>query len=157
MVQNSNWLKCCGGTLRERSVNRSSQSALNICLLLPFLWALICHPLKQSHSLIENCSVTSEEFQAILAFLLHVSHYKQPTWMHEPKGQSSSPNVPTEYACWGTKNACFLQVNHISLYGGFIENYEKAAEIVRKCTLSDPRFRTIAEVLKVLDLQSWLQ
>ncbi|KAM4536877.1 active breakpoint cluster region-related protein isoform 3-T3 [Odontesthes bonariensis] len=36
-------------------------------------------------------------------------------------------------------------VNHISLYGGFIENYEKAAEIVRKCTLSDPRFRTIAE------------
>ncbi|XP_072232517.1 active breakpoint cluster region-related protein [Leuresthes tenuis] len=36
-------------------------------------------------------------------------------------------------------------VNHISLYGGFIENYEKAAEIVRKGTHSDPRFRTIAE------------
>ncbi|XP_011485830.1 active breakpoint cluster region-related protein isoform X1 [Oryzias latipes] len=36
-------------------------------------------------------------------------------------------------------------VNHICLYGGFIENYEKAVEVVRKCTNSDPRFRTLAE------------
>ncbi|KAM6908951.1 active breakpoint cluster region-related protein [Xenentodon cancila] len=36
-------------------------------------------------------------------------------------------------------------VNHIGLYGGFIKNYEKAVDIVRKCTLSDPRFRTLAE------------
>ncbi|XP_026174895.1 active breakpoint cluster region-related protein isoform X2 [Mastacembelus armatus] len=36
-------------------------------------------------------------------------------------------------------------VNHIGLYGGFIENYEKAVEVVRKCTQSDPRFRTLAE------------
>uniref|UniRef100_A0A1A8EV15 Breakpoint cluster region n=2 Tax=Nothobranchius korthausae TaxID=1143690 RepID=A0A1A8EV15_9TELE len=38
-------------------------------------------------------------------------------------------------------------VNHLSLYGGFIENYEKAVEVVRKCTQSDPRFRTLAESL----------
>ncbi|XP_041842653.1 active breakpoint cluster region-related protein isoform X2 [Melanotaenia boesemani] len=36
-------------------------------------------------------------------------------------------------------------VNHISLYGGFIENYEKAVEVVKKCTHSDSRFRTLAE------------
>ncbi|KAM9718054.1 active breakpoint cluster region-related protein [Menidia menidia] len=34
-------------------------------------------------------------------------------------------------------------VNHIGLYGGFIENYEKAADIVRRCT--HPSFRTLAE------------
>ncbi|XP_061565520.1 active breakpoint cluster region-related protein isoform X2 [Cololabis saira] len=40
----------------------------------------------------------------------------------------------------------FLKVvNQIGLYGGFIENYEKAVDIVRKCTQSDPRFRTLAE------------
>ncbi|XP_028420234.1 active breakpoint cluster region-related protein isoform X2 [Perca flavescens] len=36
-------------------------------------------------------------------------------------------------------------VNQIGLYGGFIENYEKAVEVVRKCTHSDPRFRTLAQ------------
>ncbi|XP_020484909.2 active breakpoint cluster region-related protein [Labrus bergylta] len=36
-------------------------------------------------------------------------------------------------------------VNHIGLYGGFIENYEKAVEVVRKCTQSDRRFRTLAQ------------
>ncbi|XP_071315580.1 active breakpoint cluster region-related protein isoform X1 [Trachinotus anak] len=36
-------------------------------------------------------------------------------------------------------------VNQIGLYGGFIENYEEAVEVVRKCTQSDPRFRTLAE------------
>ncbi|XP_018551974.1 active breakpoint cluster region-related protein isoform X1 [Lates calcarifer] len=36
-------------------------------------------------------------------------------------------------------------VNQIGLYGGFIGNYEEAVEIVRKCTQSDPRFRTLAE------------
>lgn len=43
-----------------------------------------------------------------------------------------------------------LQVSQIGLYGGFIENYEKAVEVVRKCTNSDVRFRTLAEVLKAL-------
>ncbi|XP_051284797.1 active breakpoint cluster region-related protein isoform X1 [Dicentrarchus labrax] len=36
-------------------------------------------------------------------------------------------------------------VNQIGLYGGFIGNYEKAVEVVHKCTQSDPRFRTLAE------------
>nr|XP_043877733.1 active breakpoint cluster region-related protein isoform X3 [Solea senegalensis] len=36
-------------------------------------------------------------------------------------------------------------VNQIGLYGGFIQNYEDAVEVVRKCTQSDPRFRTLAE------------
>uniref|UniRef100_A0A3B4VGF2 Si:dkey-33c9.6 n=1 Tax=Seriola dumerili TaxID=41447 RepID=A0A3B4VGF2_SERDU len=36
-------------------------------------------------------------------------------------------------------------VNQIGLYGGFIENYEEAVEVVHKCTQSDPRFRTLAE------------
>ncbi|XP_059211105.1 active breakpoint cluster region-related protein [Centropristis striata] len=36
-------------------------------------------------------------------------------------------------------------VNQIGLYGGFIENYEEAVEVVRKCTHSEPRFRTLAE------------
>uniref|UniRef100_UPI0037E9886C active breakpoint cluster region-related protein n=1 Tax=Semicossyphus pulcher TaxID=241346 RepID=UPI0037E9886C len=36
-------------------------------------------------------------------------------------------------------------VNQIGLYGGFIENYEEAVEVVRKCTDSDPRFRTLAQ------------
>ncbi|KAM7377269.1 hypothetical protein PAMA_013864 [Pampus argenteus] len=36
-------------------------------------------------------------------------------------------------------------VNHIGLYGGFIQNYEGAVEVVRKCTQSDPRFRTLAQ------------
>ncbi|MEQ2199382.1 hypothetical protein XENOCAPTIV_023290, partial [Xenoophorus captivus] len=38
-------------------------------------------------------------------------------------------------------------VNSLGLYGGFIENYEKAVEVVRKCTQSNPRFRTLAEDL----------
>ncbi|TMS02309.1 Active breakpoint cluster region-related protein [Larimichthys crocea] len=38
-----------------------------------------------------------------------------------------------------------LQVNQIGLYGGFIGNYEEAVEVVRKCTQSDPRFRTLAQ------------
>lgn len=41
-----------------------------------------------------------------------------------------------------------LQVNQIGLYGGFIGNYEEAVEVVRKCTQSDPRFRTLAQVLQ---------
>ncbi|XP_037615594.1 breakpoint cluster region protein isoform X1 [Sebastes umbrosus] len=36
-------------------------------------------------------------------------------------------------------------VNQIGLYGGFIGNYEEAVEVVRKCTHSDPRFRTLAQ------------
>uniref|UniRef100_A0A3Q2Q6R6 DH domain-containing protein n=1 Tax=Fundulus heteroclitus TaxID=8078 RepID=A0A3Q2Q6R6_FUNHE len=45
-----------------------------------------------------------------------------------------------------------LTVNHLGLYGGFIENYEKAVEVVRKCTQSNSCFRTLAELLyKPLD------
>ncbi|XP_044041038.1 active breakpoint cluster region-related protein isoform X3 [Siniperca chuatsi] len=36
-------------------------------------------------------------------------------------------------------------VNQIGLYGGFIGNYEEAVEVVRKCTHSVPRFRTLAQ------------
>lgn len=36
-------------------------------------------------------------------------------------------------------------VNQIGVYGGFIGNYEEAVEVVRKCTHSDPRFRTLAQ------------
>uniref|UniRef100_A0A3P9P7F4 Si:dkey-33c9.6 n=1 Tax=Poecilia reticulata TaxID=8081 RepID=A0A3P9P7F4_POERE len=40
-------------------------------------------------------------------------------------------------------------VNHLGLYGGFIENYEKAVEVVRKCTQANPLFRTLAETLYI--------
>ncbi|KAM6895181.1 active breakpoint cluster region-related protein isoform 1-T1 [Lycodopsis pacificus] len=36
-------------------------------------------------------------------------------------------------------------VNQFGLYGGFIGNYEEAVKVVRKCTHSDPRFRTLAQ------------
>ncbi|XP_071062626.1 breakpoint cluster region protein isoform X1 [Pseudochaenichthys georgianus] len=36
-------------------------------------------------------------------------------------------------------------VNQLGLYGGFIGNYEEAVQVVRKCTQSDPRFRTLAQ------------
>ncbi|XP_076017491.1 breakpoint cluster region protein [Genypterus blacodes] len=36
-------------------------------------------------------------------------------------------------------------VSQIGVYGGFISNYEEAVEVVRRCTHSDPRFRTLAE------------
>ncbi|XP_074518078.1 active breakpoint cluster region-related protein [Halichoeres trimaculatus] len=36
-------------------------------------------------------------------------------------------------------------VSQIGLYGGFIENYTEAVEVVRKSTHSDHRFRTLAE------------
>lgn len=47
-------------------------------------------------------------------------------------------------------SSIILQVNQIGLYRGFIENYEEAVEVVRKCTQTDPRFRTLAEVLTTL-------
>uniref|UniRef100_A0A7N6A6R5 Uncharacterized protein n=1 Tax=Anabas testudineus TaxID=64144 RepID=A0A7N6A6R5_ANATE len=40
-----------------------------------------------------------------------------------------------------------LFLKMIGLYGGFIENYKAAVQVVRKCTQSDPRFRTLAEVI----------
>ncbi|MED6269584.1 hypothetical protein CHARACLAT_000927 [Characodon lateralis] len=40
-------------------------------------------------------------------------------------------------------------VNSLGLYGGFIENYEKAVEVVRKCTQSNSRFRTLAESMYI--------
>ncbi|XP_072543649.1 active breakpoint cluster region-related protein [Salminus brasiliensis] len=36
-------------------------------------------------------------------------------------------------------------VSQIGLYRGFIDNYESAVQIVRRCTLSNPRFRILAE------------
>ncbi|XP_030634996.1 active breakpoint cluster region-related protein [Chanos chanos] len=39
----------------------------------------------------------------------------------------------------------FLKVvNHLGVYRGFIDNYENAVDIVRKCMQSDQRFRTLA-------------
>ncbi|KAG9346372.1 hypothetical protein JZ751_006683 [Albula glossodonta] len=38
-------------------------------------------------------------------------------------------------------------VSQLGVYRGFIDNYESAVEIVRKCTQSDQRFRTLAEDL----------
>lgn len=43
-------------------------------------------------------------------------------------------------------------MNQIGLYGGFIQNYVEAVQVVRKCTQSDPRFRTLAEVLKTVPI-----
>lgn len=61
-----------------------------------------------------------------------------------------------EVRLWSLFIQCVLplQVSQIGLYGGFIENYVKAVEVVRKCTHSDPRFRTLAEVLKTLHSHS---
>ncbi|XP_034020404.1 breakpoint cluster region protein isoform X2 [Thalassophryne amazonica] len=40
----------------------------------------------------------------------------------------------------------FLKMmSHIGVYGGFIQNYEEAVAVVRKCTQADPRFRTLAQ------------
>ncbi|KAG7330319.1 hypothetical protein KOW79_006541 [Hemibagrus wyckioides] len=39
-------------------------------------------------------------------------------------------------------------VSQLGVYRGFIDNYENAVEIVKKCTQSDPRFRTIAQSMK---------
>ncbi|XP_066537647.1 active breakpoint cluster region-related protein isoform X2 [Hoplias malabaricus] len=36
-------------------------------------------------------------------------------------------------------------VSHLGLYRGFIDNYESAVRIVKKCTQTDPRFRILAE------------
>ncbi|KAG5852049.1 active breakpoint cluster region-related protein [Anguilla anguilla] len=36
-------------------------------------------------------------------------------------------------------------VSQLGVYRGFIDNYESAVEIVRKCTQSDQRFRTLAQ------------
>ncbi|XP_070848817.1 active breakpoint cluster region-related protein isoform X2 [Chaetodon trifascialis] len=61
----------------------------------------------------------------------------------------SSPGEEKEMSQSGFKlmvGDLFLKmVNQIGLYGGFISNYEEAVEVVRKCTHSDPRFRTLAE------------
>lgn len=37
-------------------------------------------------------------------------------------------------------------MNQFGLYGGFIGNYEEAVKVVRRCSLVDVRFRTLAEV-----------
>ncbi|XP_029932091.1 breakpoint cluster region protein isoform X2 [Myripristis murdjan] len=39
-------------------------------------------------------------------------------------------------------------VNQIGVYRGYIDNYEKAVEIVVKCTQSDLRFRTLAQSMR---------
>ncbi|XP_072315301.1 breakpoint cluster region protein [Eucyclogobius newberryi] len=45
-----------------------------------------------------------------------------------------------------TVGQLFLKlVNQIGVYGGYIENYVDAVNVVRKCTQADARFRTLAE------------
>ncbi|XP_062371732.1 active breakpoint cluster region-related protein isoform X2 [Sardina pilchardus] len=39
-------------------------------------------------------------------------------------------------------------VSQLATYRGFIDNYESAVDIVRRCTQTDPRFRTLAESMK---------
>ncbi|GAA6106727.1 active breakpoint cluster region-related protein [Tachysurus ichikawai] len=39
-------------------------------------------------------------------------------------------------------------VSQLGMYRGFIDNYENAVKVVKKCTQSDPRFRTIAQSMK---------
>ncbi|XP_063043311.1 active breakpoint cluster region-related protein [Engraulis encrasicolus] len=39
-------------------------------------------------------------------------------------------------------------VSQLATYGGFIDNYENAVEVVRRCTQADLRFRTLAESMK---------
>ncbi|KAI5625834.1 active breakpoint cluster region-related protein-like [Silurus asotus] len=39
-------------------------------------------------------------------------------------------------------------VSQLGVYRGFIDNYENAVDIVKKCTQSDPRFRTLAQSMK---------
>ncbi|XP_028998885.1 active breakpoint cluster region-related protein [Betta splendens] len=58
-------------------------------------------------------------------------------------GENQEPSHPGFELAVGD---LFLKmVNQIGLYGGFIENYQKAVQVVRKCTQTDPRFRTLAE------------
>lgn len=37
-------------------------------------------------------------------------------------------------------------MNHVGLYGGFIQNYQDALDVVQRRVDSDPRFRTLAQV-----------
>ncbi|KAF5902463.1 active breakpoint cluster region-related protein-like, partial [Clarias magur] len=39
-------------------------------------------------------------------------------------------------------------VSQLGAYRGFIDNYENAVKIVKKCTQADPRFRTLAQSMK---------
>ncbi|KAL2079805.1 hypothetical protein ACEWY4_025549 [Coilia grayii] len=39
-------------------------------------------------------------------------------------------------------------VSQLATYRGYIDNYESAVEVVRRCTQSDPRFRTLAESMR---------
>ncbi|KAJ8254782.1 hypothetical protein GJAV_G00197290 [Gymnothorax javanicus] len=60
----------------------------------------------------------------------------QPDLGQEPTGSAQPPPV----------GDLFLRmVSQLGVYRGFIDNYESAVDIVRKCTQSDERFRKLAE------------
>ncbi|CAK6952901.1 active breakpoint cluster region-related protein [Scomber scombrus] len=73
----------------------------------------------------------------------------QPQQGSDPESETRSFGEETEMKHKGFElmvGDLFLKmVNQISFYGGFIQNYEEAVDIVKKCTQSDPRFRTLAE------------
>lgn len=84
-----------------------------------------------------------------LALKERLSHI-EPSPLHEAgKDRKSSSGGEADTGHRGfelTVGDLFLKiVNQISIYGGFIENYEDAVEVVRKCTQADPRFRTLAQ------------
>ncbi|XP_055012269.1 active breakpoint cluster region-related protein isoform X2 [Boleophthalmus pectinirostris] len=60
---------------------------------------------------------------------------------------SSDPETETKHKGFElTVGDLFLKlVNQIGLYGGYIENYVDAVNVVQKCTQADPRFKTLAE------------
>ncbi|XP_043953096.1 active breakpoint cluster region-related protein isoform X2 [Gambusia affinis] len=69
---------------------------------------------------------------------------------HAPPESGSSQDVPSCSNSELEMGDLFLKlVNHLGLYGGFIENYEKALEVVSKCTQANPLFRTLAETLYI--------
>ncbi|XP_027894704.1 active breakpoint cluster region-related protein isoform X2 [Xiphophorus couchianus] len=84
---------------------------------------------------------------------VHQSFYsglKARLGAHTPPESSSGQDVPSCSSSELEMGDLFLKlVNHLGLYGGFIENYEKALGVVRKCTQANPLFRTLAETLYI--------
>ncbi|KAK7909801.1 hypothetical protein WMY93_014485 [Mugilogobius chulae] len=72
----------------------------------------------------------------------HLDHLQQPE--HDAGQNHSSETDARGFEL--TVGDIFLKlVNQIGVYGGYIENYVEAVNVVRKCTQADPRFRTLAE------------
>ncbi|KAM6949536.1 active breakpoint cluster region-related protein [Aplochiton taeniatus] len=72
-----------------------------------------------------------------------------PSVANKSSGSDSGLKVEPEVKQWGfqlTVGDLFLKmVSQLGVYRGFIDNYENAVEIVRKCMHTDPRFRTLAQ------------